>query len=267
MGRSGPAGHLDRSRIRRPCSGPRSSPARKSSPTRSARPSTSSARRSFVATSAWSAAASATSPAPTTPCSSRSADRQAHVAGRRSPRRQAPAPDRGCQQAERRRTRVQAGAAAADRDVQEGRCGLRRRQVSGRCRQRRNELPPLYNTGRLNRNDGPEDRSLTERCIGAVLPDFGGYRRIVQTPGAVAIFYDTGQGQGWQRVIPDRLPVPICRHRFASASATHVAAGRAIRWSSTSPTSRRGTAIRRRATTCIWSSGSGAPTPTRSSTR
>jgi hypothetical protein len=66
---------------------------------------------------------------------------------------------------------------------------------------RRNEIPPLYNTGRLNRNDGPEDRSQTERCMGAVLPDFGGYRRIVQSPGAVSIFYDTGQGQGWQRVI------------------------------------------------------------------
>jgi hypothetical protein len=36
----------------------------------------------------------------------------------------------------------------------------------------------------------------------AVLPDFGGFRRIVQTPEAVAIFYDVGQGQGWQRVIP-----------------------------------------------------------------
>ena len=85
---------------------------------------------------------------------------------------------------------------------------------------RRNEPVPFYNTGRLNRNDGPEDRSLTERCIGAVLPDFGGYRRIVQTPGAVAIFYDTGQGQGWQRVIPvgagSHLPSSI-RQRFGDA--------------------------------------------------
>jgi hypothetical protein len=67
---------------------------------------------------------------------------------------------------------------------------------------RRAELPPIYNTGRTNRNDHPEDRSMTERCMGAVLPDFGGYRRIVQAPGSVSIFYDTGQGQGWQRVIP-----------------------------------------------------------------
>jgi hypothetical protein len=67
---------------------------------------------------------------------------------------------------------------------------------------KRNELPPFYNSARTNRNDGPEDRSMSERCMGAVLPDFGGYRRIVQSPGVVSIFYDTGQGQGWQRVIP-----------------------------------------------------------------
>ncbi len=75
---------------------------------------------------------------------------------------------------------------------------------------RRAERSPFYNTARLNRNDGPEDRSLSERCMGAVLPDFSGYRRIVQSPGAVSIFYDVGQGQGWQRAIPitDRPPLP-----------------------------------------------------------
>jgi hypothetical protein len=36
----------------------------------------------------------------------------------------------------------------------------------------------------------------------AVLPDFGAFRRIVQSPGSVAIFYDTGQGQRWPRFIP-----------------------------------------------------------------
>ncbi len=66
----------------------------------------------------------------------------------------------------------------------------------------REEQPPYYNTDRLNRNDGPEDRSLSERCMGALLPDFSGYRRIVQSPDAVSIFYDVGQGQGWQRTIP-----------------------------------------------------------------
>jgi hypothetical protein len=38
--------------------------------------------------------------------------------------------------------------------------------------------------------------------MAAGLPDFGGFRRIVQSPGSVAIFYDVGQGQGWQRNIP-----------------------------------------------------------------
>jgi len=72
---------------------------------------------------------------------------------------------------------------------------------------RYHELPPFYNTGRLNRSDGPEDRSMTERCMAAVLPDFTGYRRIVQAPGSVSIFYDVGQGQGWQRVITlDQVP-------------------------------------------------------------
>ena len=74
----------------------------------------------------------------------------------------------------------------------------------------RAEQSPYYNTARLNRNDGPEDRSLSERCMGAGLPDFGGYRRIVQSPGAVSIFYDVGQGQGWQRSVPvnDRPHLP-----------------------------------------------------------
>jgi hypothetical protein len=85
---------------------------------------------------------------------------------------------------------------------------------------KRAEMPPFYNTGRINRNDNPEDRSTTERCMGALLPDFGGYRRIVQSPGSVSIFYDTGQGQGWQRVIPvtasPHLP-PSIRERFGDS--------------------------------------------------
>lgn len=36
----------------------------------------------------------------------------------------------------------------------------------------------------------------------AILPDFAGFRQIVQSPGSVSIFYDTGQGQGWHREIP-----------------------------------------------------------------
>ncbi len=78
---------------------------------------------------------------------------------------------------------------------------------------RRAEIAPFYNTGRLNRADGPEDRAMSERCMAAVMPDFAGYRRIVQSPGSVAIFYDVGQGQGWQRMIPvngaPHLPQPV----------------------------------------------------------
>src|SRR5436190_3697060 len=72
---------------------------------------------------------------------------------------------------------------------------------------RRADVPPFYNTGRLNRADGPEDRSMAERCMAGVLPDFGRslfstLQRIVQSPSSVSIFYETGQGQGWQRMIP-----------------------------------------------------------------
>ncbi len=70
---------------------------------------------------------------------------------------------------------------------------------------RRAEVPPRYITARMNRNDGPEDSSLGERCLTGGLPEFGGqtgsFRRIVQTPGGISIFYDVGQGQGWQRNI------------------------------------------------------------------
>jgi hypothetical protein len=71
---------------------------------------------------------------------------------------------------------------------------------------RRAELPPRYNTGRINRHDGPEDGALPDRCLTGGLPEFGtayggSFRRIVQTPGGITMFYDVGQGQGWQRNI------------------------------------------------------------------
>ena len=71
---------------------------------------------------------------------------------------------------------------------------------------RRAELPPRYNTARINRHDGPEDGALGDRCLTLGLPEFGtafggSFRRIVQTPGGISIFYDVGQGQGWQRNI------------------------------------------------------------------
>src|SRR6058998_1526500 len=65
---------------------------------------------------------------------------------------------------------------------------------------RRAETPPQYiinavvgsGGGAMNRSDGPEDRGHGERCISAALPDFGGFRRIVQSPGQVSMLYDVG---------------------------------------------------------------------------
>jgi hypothetical protein len=77
---------------------------------------------------------------------------------------------------------------------------------------RRAELPPRYNTAPMNRQDGPEDVTLGERCSTGGLPEFGtafggSFRRIVQTPGGISIFYDVGQGQGWQRnIVMDGRP-------------------------------------------------------------
>src|SRR5579864_7521181 len=69
---------------------------------------------------------------------------------------------------------------------------------------RRAELPPRYNAAgnggapggpiRYNRHDGPEDGSLSDRCLTAGLPGFdppspfgGSFWRIVQTPGGISI--------------------------------------------------------------------------------
>jgi hypothetical protein len=72
---------------------------------------------------------------------------------------------------------------------------------------RRNELPPRYNTARMNRHDNVEDGALADRCLTGGLPELGAgngggsFRRIVQTPAGITIYYDVGQGQGWQRNI------------------------------------------------------------------
>jgi len=63
------------------------------------------------------------------------------------------------------------------------------------------EQPPFYNTQRMNRHDGPEDQSMGDRCMLGTTPDFNGFRRIVQGPNVIAIGIDTGQGQGYQRVV------------------------------------------------------------------
>jgi hypothetical protein len=77
---------------------------------------------------------------------------------------------------------------------------------------RRAEPAPRYNTQHINRDDGPEDHWPNDRCLGRGLPEFGtpfggSFRRIVQTPGGISIFYDVGQGQGWQRnIVMDEHP-------------------------------------------------------------
>ena len=75
-----------------------------------------------------------------------------------------------------------------------------------------NITPPFYlrgaqggrgtGAGIISRSDGPEDRGHSERCMSSNLPSFRGFRRVVQSPGQVSMFYDVGQGQGWARVIP-----------------------------------------------------------------
>jgi hypothetical protein len=89
------------------------------------------------------------------------------------------------------------------------------------------ELPPRYNLGRMNRHDGPEDGTPADRCLTLGLPEFGGgigsFRRIVQTPGGITIFYDVGQGQGWQRniVLNDGPHLPASIRQWYGDSRGH----------------------------------------------
>src|ERR1700704_1219880 len=87
------------------------------------------------------------------------------------------------------------------------------------------ELPPRYNTARMNRHYGPEDATLAERCLTGGLPEFGGisFRRIVQTPSGISMFYDVGQGQGWQRniVMNGSPPLPAGIRQWYGDSRGH----------------------------------------------
>ena len=62
--------------------------------------------------------------------------------------------------------------------------------------------------------------------MAAVIPDFSGGQSwglpdLMQTSGVVSIFYDVGQGQGWQRVIPmdgsPHLPNTVLMVRIRAA--------------------------------------------------
>jgi hypothetical protein len=76
-------------------------------------------------------------------------------------------------------------------------------KYTGVASPRRDEPYKYYPNFRLNKMDGPEDHgTMNTRCLGANVPVFNGYRQIVQSPGAVSIFYDVGQGQGFHRTIP-----------------------------------------------------------------
>jgi hypothetical protein len=106
---------------------------------------------------------------------------------------------------------VQATETCRDKDKVRGCEGGTYTRPSPAVEAMRNAPHPYYPTGAgfpvapaggyINRSDGPEDRGLGERCMSAILPDFGAFRQITQSPGAVSIFYDTGQGQGWHRTI------------------------------------------------------------------
>jgi len=92
---------------------------------------------------------------------------------------------------------------------------------------RRVDTPPRYNIAGINRYDGPEDGTLANRCLTLGLPEFGGptgsFRRIVQTPGGISIFYDVGQGQGWQRnIVMDGSPhLPVNIRQWYGDSRGH----------------------------------------------
>jgi hypothetical protein len=67
---------------------------------------------------------------------------------------------------------------------------------------RRDEPLKYYPYIRFNRMDHVEDHgNANTRCMGGTTADFSGIRQIFQSPGAVSIMYDVGQGQAWHRVI------------------------------------------------------------------
>jgi hypothetical protein len=110
------------------------------------------------------------------------------------------------------------------RDLLQGTSGGRPGPISPK----RFQPSPDYNLDRINRTDGPEDRSSMERCFGFNMPllmqsgTYGGVARIIQSRDFVGIYYDVGQGQGFSRIIPisntPHLPNHI-RQRYGDARA------------------------------------------------
>jgi hypothetical protein len=108
------------------------------------------------------------------------------------------------------RSRVPPCAAASDRDLQEQGDALRRRQI------RFQALAALCRCAAALQHGDDQSVQRPGRCLPRVrclmggLPEAGtlgaiadriSFRRIVQTPGGITMFYDVGQGQGWQRNI------------------------------------------------------------------
>lgn len=79
--------------------------------------------------------------------------------------------------------------------------GRKRMLADRRGRTSTEELAGTYGTDRMNRADDLEDRGTDERCFGSRLPDINAHFRLVQSPGAVAIYYEHGQGGGANRII------------------------------------------------------------------
>ena len=133
---------------------------------------------------------------------------------------------------------------------------------SGPPSPRRAEPSPFYkNHDRLNRTDGPEDRSLAERCMAReparlrrLSPHRAGAWR-----GRNLLRHRTRTGVA-TRDSRGRRPAAPSR-RCAYGGATREAGGRATRWWLTSRTSDRRRTTAAHARTCIWSSVSGGWTP------
>ena len=76
--------------------------------------------------------------------------------------------------------------------------------IAGPISSRRNDPPPVYNTGRTNAASDPESRGTRERCFSQPLPyetSPATFVRIVQSQGAISLFVETHQGHGHVRTV------------------------------------------------------------------
>ena len=99
---------------------------------------------------------------------------------------------------------------------------------------------------------GPEDRSLSERCITYGSPQltegYQSYYQIVQTPASVAIMTEMIHDV---RIIPHRIAARTLPRRCSSGWGIRAAIGKAIRWSSIRRTTSREPSCRCPARSCM----------------